>query len=149
MALVSVADVQGWLERTKLTIVALDLDLLAQLESEILARLDSIYDTTTWLSPSTTPTLVKTIVAKTYASYHIDKVYSENQDEGNDYAARLAQNAESLIVGLVDRTIAIPGTVPSFSGGPNYYPSDASSALEPTSDDPSLGPAKFSMGKVF
>lgn len=149
MALITVQDAQGWAEPTKMTLSALDISLLTQLESEVLARLGATYDTSTWLTPSTTPLIVKTIITKTYVSWIYDRQYSENQEEGNDYAALLRQNAEMLIIGLVDGTIEIPGIPTTGSGTPAFYPNDASSAMTPTAEDPSLGPSYFSMGKRF
>lgn len=150
MALITPSDAQGWAEKTKLTLSTLDVSLLEQIETEILARLSSIYTTTSWVSPTTTPAVVKVIIAKTYTAWFYDRQYSENQDEGNDYAAMLRTNAEMLMSGLIDGTIDIPGETPTGAGsGASFYPNDASSAELPTSEDPSLGPAKFSMGLVF
>jgi hypothetical protein len=148
MARIQLADAQGWVESTKLTLPSLDVALLNQLEEEIIARLHTVYDTSTWLDPITTPAIIKVIIAKTYAAWVYDRQYSENQDQGNDYAAMLRTNAEMLITGLIDGTIDIPGILP-IGGIPSYYPNDASSAMVPTLEDPSLGPAKFSMGKMF
>jgi hypothetical protein len=150
MARITPSDAQGWGERTKLDLSNLDASLLNQLESEVIGRLNSAYDTALWVDELTTPTLVKTIISKLYVAWFYDRQYSENQDEGNDYAALLRANAEMLMTGLLDGTIDIPGTPQVGSGlGAIYYPNDVSSAMEPTEDDPSLGPAKFSMGKVF
>lgn len=150
MALITSSDAQGWAESTKLNLSALDVSLLGQIETEVIARLNSIYTTTAWISPTTTPSVVKVIIAKMYVAWFYDRQYSENQDEGNDYAAMLRANAEMLMSGLIDGTIGIPGETPTGAGsGASFYPNDASSALSPTFDDPSLGPAHFSMGKVF
>lgn len=148
--LITPSDARGWAESTKLDLSALDVSLLEQLQVEILARLSSIYTVTAWVSPTTTPAVVKVIIAKTYVAWFYDRQYSENQDEGNDYAAMLRQNAEMLMSGLIDGTIDIPDETPTGAGsGASFYPNDASSAQCPTFEDPSLGPAKFSMGKVF
>jgi hypothetical protein len=149
MARITVADAQSWGERTKLDLSTLDVDLLDQIESEILARINSVYDTSVWTTPTNTPRLIRVIITKTYVAWFYDRQYSENQDTGNDYAALLRQNAEMLITGLLDGTIEIPDVTPGTSQVAVFYPNDASSAQEPTFDDPSLGPAKFSMGKVF
>jgi hypothetical protein len=151
MARITSADAQGWGERTKLNLGALDTDLLDQIESEVLARIHSVYDTSLWTTPSNTPRLIRTIIAKMYVSWFYNRQYSENQIDTNDYATRLANNAEMLITGILDGTIEIPdpGVTPTTSQVASFYPNDASSAQEPTIDDPSLGPAKFSMGKVF
>lgn len=149
MARVTLTEVQGWLDPVKLTLASLDTELLAQLEEEILGRLAVAYDTSAWTTDSNTPKLIRTIIAKTYASYHYDKVYSEDQEEGNDYAARLNANAEMLIMGLIEGRIVIPGTETETSRGPSYFPSNASSALEPTDDNPEWGGPYFSMSKRF
>lgn len=113
-------------------------------------QLSSVYDTSSWVDETSTPKIVRVIIAKMYASWHIDKTYSENQDEGNDYAARLLANANMLLAGLVSGLFEIPEVPsPENPGTASFYPTDASSAMEPTFEDPSLGPARFSLGKVF
>jgi hypothetical protein len=75
--------------------------------------------------------------------------YSEDVGtQENTYALKLDANAEMLIAGILDGSIEIPGTI-STTTDPAYYPTDASSAQDPTDLDPSLGPAKFSMTTVF
>lgn len=149
MTRVTQREIQSWLELTKLNLAALNTDLLVQLEEEVLVQLSPIYNVALWTDDATTPRIVRVIIAKMYASWYIDKVYSENQDEGNDYAARLLANANMLLAGLVSGLFEIPGTTPTNPGTASFYPTDASSALEPTLEDPSLGPARFSLGKVF
>lgn len=150
MARITPVDAQGWAESTKLNLSTLDGSLLDQMETEVLSRLASAYDTTLWIDPASTPKVVKVIISKLYVAWFYDRQYSENQEQGNDYAAMLRTNAEMLITGLLDGTISIPGVTPVGSaGGAAFYPNDNSSALAPTPDDPSLGPAKFSMGKIF
>lgn len=150
MARVTLPEVQGWLDPVKLTIASLDTELLAQLEEEILARLSVAYDTSGWTTDSNTPKLIRTIISKTYASFLYDRFYSEDQEEGNDYAARLNANAEMLIMGLIEGRIILPGgPETATSRGPSYFPTDASSALEPTDDHPEWGGPKFSMNSRF
>lgn len=149
MTLITVNDVRGWVESTKLDITTLDLDFLPQLEGEILARLGTVYDITGWVDPGSTPLLVRVIIAKSYSAWIYDRAYSENQASSNEYAQKLRDNAEMLITGLLDGTIELPGVTAISDQGATFYPTDASSALEPTPDDLSLGPARFSMGRVF
>lgn len=149
MARITVEEVRGWVETSKLNVIDLDLDFLPQLETEILAKLGTVYNTTTWVSPSTTPDLVRVIITKLYAGWVYDRSYSENQAEANPYAAMLKENAGMLLQGLIDGTLEIPGVTAESIPNPSFYPNDLSSAQEPTSDDPSLGPARFSMGRVF
>src|ERR1051325_10311267 len=149
MTLITVADVRGWVEATKLDIQTLDLNFLPQLEAEILARLGTVFATSGWVDPASTPLLIKVIIAKSYAAWTYKKAYSENQSTTNDYAVELKANAEMLIDGLLDGTIELPGVTPISDQSAAFYPTDPSSAMEPTPDDLSLGPARFSMGKVF
>lgn len=149
MVRITVEEVRGWVEVTKLNVQDLDMNFLPQLETEILAKLGTVYNTATWLDPASTPALVRVIITKMYAGWIYDRAYSENQSEANPYAAMLKENAGMLLAGLIDGTIEIPGVPAESSPNPSFYPNDASSAMEPTSADPSLGPARFSMGRVF
>lgn len=162
MARISIYDVKAWVESTKLDPQALDLDHLSQIEEEILARLGTVYDTSTWVDKTTTPKLVQVIIAKTYTGWLYDKYYSENQNVPSEYAQLVKQNAETLIQGLVEQTITIPNTPTDSDHGAVFYPNDYSSSISPDTGftDPSIapaiipgdtstGPAKFSMGRVF
>lgn len=149
MPRITVEEVRGWVETSKLNVVDLDLNFLPQLETEILTKINTVYDTTTWVDPASTPPIIRVIITKLYAGWIYDRAYSENQAESNPYAAMLKENAGMLLAGLIDGTIEIPGVPATSDPNPSFYPNDASSALEPTADDPSLGPARFSMGKVF
>lgn len=151
MSLILIADARAWAEQTKMGAATqtLNVDLLSQIESEVLATLSSSVDTTTWTSDTNTPPLVKTVIARLYISWLIDKHYSEDEDL-NAYAGRLAAGAHALLAGIVSGDVEIPGVVNSLgSGQPSFYPNDASSSQRATYDDPSLGPAKFSMGSIF
>ena len=150
MARVAVSEVQAWLEPAKLTLAALDGALLDQLEEEILVQLSPQYTISGWTTPVTTPKIVRVIIAKTYASFYIDRAYSENQDGGNDYAARLMANANMLLTGLISGSIDIPDVpAANSSSAPSFFPTDASSAQEPTSENPEFGGPYFSLGRVF
>jgi hypothetical protein len=141
---------QGWAERYKLPVEQLDEDLLDAVETEVLALIAAAYDTTTWVDVSTTPRIVQVVISKMYVSWLYKRSFAEDQDQGNRYAYELQNNANMLIEGLRDGTIDIPGVTPVISAGePSFYPTDASSSQESTYYDPSLGPAQFSMGKVF
>jgi hypothetical protein len=149
MAHITVPEAQAWAEGTKLTVASLDAELEAHLAEEVIRRLDSGFDVTGWTNETTTPKLVRTIIAKLYIAWLYDRAYSEDIEQGNNYADRLKINAEALMQGLLDGTIELPGADAGTFGEPAFYPTDASSAQEPTFDDPSLGPAAFAMGMRF
>lgn len=145
--LITVAEAQAWGEPTKITLDSLDSPLLEQIQTAVLGRLSSAHDTSSWISPATTPQLVRSVIAMLYMSWYYHRAYSEDEGD-NQYAERLASNAQALITGLVEGTLDLPG-VTTDAGQPSFYPNDASSALEPTFDDRSLGPAAFSMGELW
>jgi cytochrome oxidase Cu insertion factor (SCO1/SenC/PrrC family) len=154
MARISLAEAQAWVEATKFTITTIssppNSDMLVQLEEEVLARVASVYDTTTWVDATTTPRLIRVAIAKLFVAWAYRRQYSESViDSDAEYAMQLEGNAELIIAGIVDGSIEIPGLPGSATNSPAFYPNDASSAMEPTFDDPSLGPAAFSMGQVF
>jgi hypothetical protein len=149
MAHITAAQAQAWAEGTKLTIAVLDAELEDQLAEEVIRRLQSAsIDTSLWVNDATTPKLVRVIIAKLYVAWVYDRQYSEDIEQGSNYADRLKANAEALILGLIDGTIELD-PVTNVVGEPVFYPTDASSALLATPDDPSLGPAAFSMGMRF
>jgi hypothetical protein len=145
---ITVGEAQAWAEGTKLTITSLDTNLEQHISEEVIRRLDSAFDVTLWVDATGTPKLIRTIISKLYIAWLYDRQYSEDIEQGNNYADRLKQNAEALMTGLLDGTIVLPG-VPDVAGSPVFYPTDASSAQLPTVQDPSLGPAAFSMGSRF
>lgn len=154
MARIEVADVQAWVEVTKFTVKeplpTTDANLLGQIETETVSRLSGTYaeEYPTWIDHTSTPPIVKVIIAKLFAAWMYRKAYSESlAEEDAAYAAKLEMNAEMLISGLIDGTIDIPGG--GSDVGPVFYPTDASSAMRSTRADPSLGPSKFSMGMTF
>jgi hypothetical protein len=150
-ARISLAEAQTWLEQTKLTLSTLDAAMEAQISAQILSRLAAAYptDVLTWTTETNTPPLVRSIISMFYAGWSYDRQYSENPED-NSYADRLRAWAEQLLTGILEGTIDIP-EVPGLPtiGEPAFFPTDASSANEPTDDNPSDGGPKFLMGKVF
>jgi len=152
---ITTQEAQAWAEGTKLTISALDVNLLPHIEEEVIDQLRSAFsDTANWVDQNTTPKLVRTIISKMYVAWLYDRTYSEDIVPGqSNYATLLQANANMLIAGLLAGTITLPEET---SGNdivePVFYPTDASSAQCPTfgpDGDPSLGPAAFSMGMRF
>lgn len=149
MARITVQQAQAWAESTKLAITTLDVPLLSQIENQVLATLSEGFDTSTWLDSLTTPPIVQQILSMLYVSWFYNRQYSEDQEHVNVYATLLRAEAESLVAGLLAGSIIMPGQPISTSDSPTFYPNDASSLLQPTDTDTSLGDASFSMGKVF
>jgi hypothetical protein len=152
MARIEIGDARSWAEETKLNIRKLDLGLLQDVETQVMSRLTSAYPVSapTWVSSSTTPALVKNIISMLYVSWFYNRQYAEDESNTNDYARLLEARANEMIDSLVAGTLTLVEVV--VEGGHrsgSSYPNDTSSSFWPTSDDPSLGPARFSMGQVF
>lgn len=152
---ITVQEAQAWAQGegdSKLTIGTLNAELLNQVEVQVLSALsNSGYDTSTWTNDTTTPKLVRSIIAMLYVAWLYDKAYSEDVDEGNAYAALLRGAAQANIAGILDGTFTLDGAVLTgvAADSPSFYPTDNSSRLSPTDYDSSLGPAAFSMGQRF
>ncbi len=153
MAHITVTDAKAWTEDTKLGVEfnTLDVELEKQVSQIVISRLSARFTTSAWVVSATTPALVKTLIAMYYTSFIYDRVYSTD-DELSEYAALLRRqadlNIEALLAGNIDLEDDDANADTTYSN-PAFYPTDASSALAPTTDDPSLGPAVFSMGTVF
>jgi hypothetical protein len=145
MPRITALQAQAWAERTKLPITALDTDLEDEIANEVFAQLP-LFDASTWVDEATTPRLIQVIIAKLYVAWCYDRQYSEDVDTTNSYAGALRANAALLIQGLNNGDVTLVGVLGTTAG---FYPTDASSAQVPTFDDPSLGPAAFSMGMRF
>jgi len=143
VARVNLTEVQAWGEATKMAgaLASIssepNLSLLNQVESIVLARIGTTYDTVTWVDPASTPQTVRTIISMMFVSWVIDRQYSEDEDL-NAFAARLSIQVELLLNGIISGEIELPG-VPNTtgSGQPSFWPNDTTE-----------GPA-FSMGQVF
>jgi len=128
MTLITLQEAQAWGEKTKLApawVAGLDEVLLQQIQVEVLGNIASVADTSTWVSSATTPGLVKTIIAKLYVAWLIDRQYSEDEDL-SAYAALLRTTALTLQNAITDSEIDIPGVVTGDAGDglPSSYPTD-------------------------
>lgn len=150
---ITAADAQAWVDSNKLaidaTFLANDASLEAQIENNVIARLQDVFVTTTWVDSASTPLLVRTVISMMYvAAVYRRQISQVSAQTGfRTYPDWLEQSANLLLQGLIDGTYDIGQTI--TSGQPAFYPTDSSSAMDPSTDDQSLGDAHFSMGTVF
>jgi hypothetical protein len=127
--LVTLPEVAAWGEKTKLApaLVTLDTVLLDQVQAEVLAHMGVVASTATWLDSTSTPVMVKTIIAKMYLAWVIDRQYSEDEDL-SAYSALLRAGAVSLQTLIETSQVDIPGVTDTDDtagdGLPGYYPKD-------------------------
>jgi hypothetical protein len=150
MTHISQREVQTWLEQTKLSLENVEDDLEAQIAVQALSRIAQAYDVSGWTTAANTPQIVRSVLAMLYAAAFYNRAYSEDQSDTNDYARMLASMANDIIDGIINGDVVIIEVPqPTTLGTPSFYPTDASSAAQPTLEDPSLGGAAFTMGSVF
>lgn len=138
MTIISAEEARAWGDHVKLDLASLDTELEASVASQVLARVANVYDVSSWLTPETTPSLVRKITAMMYTGWYINRTYSE-EEPNSDYALMLIGQAERLLDGIVDGSLDLPEVeAPMLSTGqPSGYPTDAD-----------CGPV-FTMGRIF
>jgi hypothetical protein len=148
---ISADEANAWADRVKLNFGELDTELESGLATQVLGRVSQVYTTTGWVDASSTPSLIRKIIAMLYTGWYFERTYSEDENI-NNYGTMLIAKAEEIILGIISGAIILidaPIGTDTGLSQPAFYPNDASSALTPTIDDSSLGPAKFTMGTIW
>lgn len=156
---ITTTQVQTWLESTKLTVASIDAGLEAQVANEVLGRLTQTYSqfVSNWVDATSTPVVVQQVMAMMYAGWFYDRAYSEVISDGRSasYGATLKNWALSLLTDIIRGSVSITEIEPNQPAvAPAFYPNDVSSTslavlVNTDCDDQSLGPAKFTVDKVF
>ena len=156
---ITTSQVQTWLESTKLTVTTLDPGLEAQVSGEVLGRLTETYASfvSSWVDSTTTPTIVQQVMAMMYAGWFYERAYAEiaTDTATRSYGETLKRWAMTLLTDIIRGAVAIAEIEPNQPAvAPVYYPNDVSSTWDAVRantvcSDQSLGPAKFTVDKVF
>jgi hypothetical protein len=146
---IQVSEAQSWLESTKTNLGAsLDANMEDNIAAQVLARVSLSYDVSLWVDPTSTPKLVRQVIAMLYASWFYQRQYSEESDALNNYALLLSAQSEAILQGIIDGSIdlpEIPGTGgPIGNDYPAFYPNDKTADSQGNPE----GPA-FTMGKLW
>jgi hypothetical protein len=151
MSNIIVREAQAWCQENKLDLgSSLDDELEKQVSSQVLTRVATAYNVSGWTDTYNTPEIIKTVIAMYYAAWMYNKLYSDDNDDTNAYADKLMAMAEAILLNILAGVTEIPGVDPTLdSGSPAFYPTDASTASCATYEDPSLGPAAFTMSAKF
>lgn len=139
--LIDLHEAKAWLSETKIDLNELDDVFVDQLQSEILGRLSSVYQTSSWLTPSTTPTIIRKIISMRYVGWLYLRSFSEEAVE-NAYGMRLLIEADDLLNDATSGQLPIEGIdgviiTPDMSYGVITF--------EPSDDTEPV----FSMSQVF
>ena len=152
MSNIGIQEARAWCEKTKLDLgTSLDDELETSIANQVLGQVAQAYDVSSWTTSATTPQLIRSIIAMYYVAWYYSRTYAEDTPAGTTtYGDLLRQRADALLAAIIEGSIVLTD-VPSTDdfGSPVFYPTDESSAEEPTSDDSSLGPEKFTMGVIW
>ncbi len=121
---VTLAQVQQWLEQTKLTLDNVDEELAESARLRAFSDMASAYDTSTWVDSSTTPALVRSCISMLIAAWEYMRAYSE--EDGTSYGMVLEARALALIESIANGSTELeelPG-VGSASSIAEFYPDD-------------------------
>jgi hypothetical protein len=144
VSVVSLAQVQSWLEPTKLTLTALPVDLTANARNLVFTSLQGVYVTTDW--DTDCPETIQTIISMYVAGWTYLSAYSQETLTTNPWGDRLLSMAGAFLQSLVDGTVTLSDGVLitlQIQSGPEYYPTDNTAVTD-------TGQAvKFTMGMVF
>ena len=145
MNIVSEAQVQQWLESTKLTINDVDDELESTATSIVFSSLSQSFDTTTWIDENTTPKLVQQVISMLVAAWIYNRAYSEDGTTVSSYSKWLEDKAMALLAAIGSGTVDLP-EVPGFvtSSSPSFYPMDNS-----VDENGELEASKFRMKARF
>lgn len=144
-------EVQQWLEQSKLTVGTVEQPLHDHFRDVVFSRLAGVYNTSGWVSASTTPGLVRHIVAMQIAAVLYKRAYSEDNSSDDSYGAWLESEAKSLLEGLASTLLELPGADPvEASAEPEFWPNDSTEVEEPGVGLVGTSSArKFEMGMYF
>jgi hypothetical protein len=157
VAHVTLAEVQQWLEQTKLQINQIDAEFEATATALVFGQLDRRYATAGWTDVSTTPELIRKIIAMLVSCWTYERQYSEVSPEGSAYSRSLEDSAMQIVQSLMEGTMTIPGVLPLDEPlyAPLFEPND-STALTQQFDqlgnpigEPGDEDIKFTMARRF
>jgi hypothetical protein len=156
VVLIELNDAVGWADTVNgkfPSMAELDGNLALSLQEVLIGQLSSTFNTALWVSPATTPSLIKKILGMQYTASAFERMYADDNDISN-YGTRLLQQADKLIQGLIAGNITLTDlsdtdVVAAGIGQPAFFPTNASSAQEPTKDFPSFGGPAFTIGELW
>ena len=141
MTILTTALVNAWTDKDRLNLTALDLDLESQIASQVIAQASQAFDTSTWVSEATTPTLIKSVMAMMYVGRIYQNRNIDSVDDLTFYGSKLIQDANSLLNNIISGLIVLRDAG-GGGGGPGGSPAQIS--YEPIESDP-----MFSMEMIF
>jgi len=147
MALIEVGDVQSWFTEDRLQLEFEDeLPEETNVSNEVLAKVSKRYDVDTWITPATTPALVKSVISAQVAAIRYRKQYADQLGEAI-YSDWLDNWVMVTLTGIVDGTIPLLDIITDEEL--IIAQESASASFYPTDDEIDDDAAKFTMDMSF
>jgi hypothetical protein len=150
---VTPAEVQQWIQDSRLTIAAVDPPLESSAYSRVVGALALRYTTGSWTDATTTPPLVRSIISMLVAAWTINKAHAETVGDVDAYGVHLESSAMVLLGGLADGSILVDDVVTGdySTGQPAFWPTDLATTVaeEEGWDAEGAAPLLFTTGKLF
>ena len=133
MSLCELDDINVHLPQDKIQVLNADDDAV-QLDAERIVKgtLSDTFSATelaTWVSPATTPELIKAIAGRLCAALVYARAFSSEVEAVPEWAQKLYNDAMAMLGGIVGGTTTLPEvdeevTTGSNFGAENFYPND-------------------------
>lgn len=98
--------VRAWTSSTKVKLTSIDPEMMSMITAEVIGRLGARYVTQSWVSPETTPEVVRKLICMRYVGWYYLRQFAEADTE-NDYGVRLLLEADSLLNDILDGSIIL------------------------------------------
>lgn len=150
-SVVTLQQVQQWLETTKLTLSAYDPELEITAQASVFSAVAAQYDVTGWVAPASTPLLIREAIAMYVAAWTYLRAYSEDSPTENWYAMWLISEADTMIAGIVAGYTGLVEVPLETASTPSFWPTDAATQLALDSGPDAVGAAAqvFTIGGKY
>jgi hypothetical protein len=128
MSWMSLAEARQWFSSDKIDMSVIDVTLEASAMDIVRAAVRTRYDTSTWISPATTPGQVRTVISLLHGAWWFNRVASESMqmEFGSGYGDRLESLAMSLLGGIAGGSTSLEDDFPVLTNAQlAFYPTDA------------------------
>lgn len=101
MSYIDVTLANAWTDKDRLKLTAIDVYLENQIASQVIQRASRAFDTTDWENAVTTPPIILSIIAMTYAGRYGQSKTQDNISGMDNYWTKLVEDANKILENLI------------------------------------------------
>lgn len=106
--LITLDDVQSWFTTDRLSLeLTDDIPEESNISPQVLAVVSNRYDTSTWIDPTSTPRLIRSVIAARVAALRYRKVYADQMEGEFEYSTWLEEWALTTLNGIADGSLPL------------------------------------------